>query len=234
MPTTVTITVGGSPMDIYLDAPDRSKPGPAVVLMYHRTGLDGFTKREASRLAANGYLVAVPDVSHRLSRDIPMADRKQFFKDSQVTEDIAATVDFISARPDVAARAIAIMGHCMGGRMSLLGPATVSGFCASVVYYGGGAHISWGDEGVTPLERLGEIKCPMIGFFGDMDKNPSPKQVDAMDATLTRHGVQHVFHRYRDAGHAFQDRSPGTPGEQAASADSWAKTLAFLDTHCRA
>src|SRR5829696_8663602 len=99
MATTASVAVNGSPMDIYIDAPTRSdrERAPAVVLMYHRDGLDDFTRGVAANLAAAGYLVAVPDVAHRSAHDIPMADRKQFLKDSEVAADIGATVDFYGA-----------------------------------------------------------------------------------------------------------------------------------------
>ncbi len=233
MTTTISIPVGASPMDIYLDGPDRKAPGPAVVLMYHRDGIDAFTKRVAAKLAASGYLVAVPDVSHRAAREIPMPDRKQFLKDSEVVTDIRATCDYLRSRADVAGGKLVIMGHCMGGRMALLGAGALPAFCGAVVYYGGGAHLSWGNEATTPFDRLRDIRCPVIGFFGNLDKNPSPEQVNSIDAELTRHGIAHVFHRYPDAGHGFQNRMPGTAGEQAAAEDSWAKTFVFLDSILR-
>ena len=95
MPTMVSVPVNGSPMDIYLDGPERDAPGPAIVLMYHRGGIDDFTKRVTGKLSAAGYLVAVPDVSHRVARDIPMPDRKKFFKDSEVVADIRAAGDYL-------------------------------------------------------------------------------------------------------------------------------------------
>jgi len=215
-------------MDVYLDGPDRNAPGPAIVLMYHRDGIDDFTKRVAGKLLAAGYLVAVPDVSHRVARDIPMADRKKFLKDSEVVADIRAAADYLRGRPDVDKNKLIIMGHCMGGRMALLGAGALPDFRGAVVYYGGGVHLSWGDEGKTPFDTLRDIRIPVVGFFGNLDKNPSPEQVDRIDAELTRHGVAHTFHRYDNAGHGFQNRTPGTPGEQAAAEDSWAKTFAFL------
>ncbi len=230
MPTTISVPVHGSPMDVYLDGPERSAPGPAIVLMYHRGGIDDFTRRVAGKLAAEGYLVAVPDVSHRVARDIPMPDRKKFFKDSEVAGDIRAACDYLRSRPDVDKNKLVIMGHCMGGRMALLGAGTLSGFKGVVVYYGGGVHLSWGDEANTPFDTLRDIAVPVIGFFGNRDKNPSPEQVDHIDAELTRHGIVHDFHRYDDAGHGFQNRIPGTPAEQAAAQDSWAKTFRFLDS----
>jgi carboxymethylenebutenolidase len=216
-------------MDIYLDGPERNAPGPAIVLMYHRDGIDAFTKRVAGKLAAAGYLVAVPDVSHRVARHIPMPDRKQFFKDSEVVADIRVACDYLRRRPDVDKDKLVIMGHCMGGRMALLGAGALpEEFSGAVVYYGGGVHLSWGGEPKTPFDMLCSIRCPVIGFFGNEDKNPSPEQVDRIDAELTRHGVAHAFHRYDNAGHGFQNRTPGIPGEQAAAEDSWAKTFAFL------
>jgi carboxymethylenebutenolidase len=230
MATMPSVAVNGSPMDIYVDAPAESERSPAIVLMYHRDGLDDFTKDVAARLRAAGYLVAVPDVAHRSSRDIPMAARKQFLKDSEVVADIGATIDFLRGRPDVDGDRRVIMGHCMGGRMALLGAGRVPEFRGAVVYYGGGSHVAWGGEGQTPFDTLRDIRCPVIGFFGKHDKNPSPEQVDQIDAELSRHGVAHDFHRYDDAGHGFQNRNPGTPGEQAATQDSWAKTLTFLQS----
>lgn len=228
MPTTVSVPVGPSPMDIYLDDPERHGPGPAIVLMYHRGGIDDFTKRVAGKLSADGYLVAVPDVSHRIARDIPMADRKKFLKDSEVVADIRAAVGYLRGRPDVDKDKLILMGHCMGGRMALLGAGVFPEFKGVIVYYGGGAHLSWGGEARTPFDTLRNIRVPVIGFFGSLDKNPSPEQVDCIDAELTRHGISHSFHRYDDAGHGFQNRMPGTPGEQAAAADSWERTFAFL------
>src|SRR5262245_34568324 len=174
MPTTVSVPVSQSPMDIYLDGPERNAPGPAIVLMYHREGIDDFTKRVASKLAAAGYLIAVPDVSHRIARDIPMADRKQFLKDSEVVADIRAAVDYLRKRPDVDKDKLILMGHCMGGRMALLGAGVLPQFKGLVVYYGGGAHLSWGGEARTPFDTLRDIRVPVIGFFGNLDKNPSP------------------------------------------------------------
>ena len=80
----------------------------------------------------------------------------------------------------------------------------------------------------TPFERLRNIRCPVIGFFGDQDAHPSPADVDAIDAELTRHGISHAFHRYPDVGHGFQNPAHSEPQERAAAEDSWGKTFAFL------
>src|SRR5258708_32143208 len=157
-----------------------------------------------------------------------LAERKNLLKDSEVVADIAATVADLRARPDVAADRIVLLGHCMGGRMALLGAGSLPQFCGLVVYYGGSVNRSWGNEGPTPFERLRNIACPVIGFFGDKDTHPSPQDVDQIDAELGRHGIPHQFHRYPDVGHGFQNPAHDTPQERAAAEDAWGKTVAFL------
>jgi carboxymethylenebutenolidase len=229
VPTTASIMVDGSPMDIYVDAPAQGAPWPTIVLMYHRDGIDAFTKGVAAKLAAGGYLVAAPDVAHRSPPELSMKARKDYLRDRDIVADIRATLDFLRARADVDKKRLVLMGHCMGGRMAMLGAGHLADFRALVVCYGGGVHKAWGD-GPPPLDTLRNIRCPVIGFYGNDDNNPSPEDVDRMDTELTRHGVAHTFHRYDNAGHGFQNRNPGTPGERAAAEHSWSRTFAFLKT----
>ena len=222
------IRVQNSTMDVYVDEPARTNPGPAVILMYHRGGIDDFTKYVAGRLVGAGYLVAAPEISHRCPQEIPIADRKAHLKDPEVVADIQATLDYLRSRPDVTADQIAIMGHCMGGRVTLLAAACLPDFRGAIAYYGGSVEKSWGTEGPAPMERLRHIRCPVIGFYGNKDVHPSPQIVDQIDAELTRHGVVHDFHRYADVGHGFQNPARKTPEERHAAEDAWVKTFAFL------
>jgi carboxymethylenebutenolidase len=214
-------------MDMYLGSPERRVPGPAIVLMYHRTAIDDFTKGVVDRLVGSGYLVAVPDVYYRCPGDMPILERKALLNDSEIVDDVGCTIDALRKRTDVAADRIVVMGHCMGGRMALLLAGSSARFCAAVVYYGGGVMRSWGD-GATVFERLRNIHCPVIGFFGNEDKNPSPEEVDQIDAELKRHDVDHDFHRYPGVGHGFQNPNRNTPHERAAADDAWTRTFAFL------
>jgi carboxymethylenebutenolidase len=222
------IRVQNSTMDVYVDGPARKNPGPAIILMYHRGGIDKFTKLVVERLVGAGYLVAAPEISHRCPQEIPIAERKALLKDPEVVADIKATLDYLRSRPDVAVDQIVVMGHCMGGRVALLAAGSLPDFRGVVVYYGGSVEKSWGNEGPPPMERLRNIRCPVIGFFGNKDVHPSPEIVDQIDAELTRHGVAHEFIRYPDVGHGFQNPARETPEERRAAEDAWVKTFAFL------
>jgi carboxymethylenebutenolidase len=227
MSEVASIRVDGEPMDIYLGRPAAGAPWPAIVLTYHREGIDEFTKWIARRYAEAGYLVAVPEVSHRIPAEVPLHDRKQHLRDPQIVADIAATVAYLKTRADVAADRLAIAGHCMGGHILFVAACALPDFACAVACYPTGMFESWG-EGATPFDQLGRLRCPVIGCFGNEDRNPSPQDADKLDAELTRLGIEHAFHRYPGAGHGFQRPTKQEPAIRAAQADSWEKILAFL------
>lgn len=223
----VKLPVQDGLMEVYLGVPERHAPGPAIMLMYHRGGVDDFTRHVVDRLVSRGYLVAVPDVYHRCPHALPIADRKPLLRDSEIVADVRATMEMLNGRADVARDKIVVMGHCMGGRMALLAAGRVDRFCGVIDYYGGSIARTWG-EGPTPLDGLCNIHCPVVGFFGNEDPHPSPEDVNQIDAELTRCGTEHEFHRYDGVGHGFQNPAHDSPAERAAAEDAWEKTFVFL------
>ena len=100
--------------------------------------------------------------------------------------------------------------------------------------YGGRIKVAMGTGSRPPIELADRIPCPVIGIFGNDDENPSPADVDDLAAALTGAGVEHSFHRYDGAGHGFQDFTSEDRYRAEATADSWAKVLAFLDERLKA
>jgi carboxymethylenebutenolidase len=224
-----TVTVDGGPMKMYVGVPDGTGPFPGVVEMFHRAGIDAFTRDRIDRLAAAGYAAAAPDLYHRCPESMDEPAKIASLRDVDILDDIAATVSHLTGSNIAREDRLAILGHCMGGRMAFLGAAANPAFRASVIYYCGNMFKSWGEGVPTPFERLKGLKGPVIGFFGNDDKNPSPANVDKIDRELTRLGVGHAFHRYDGAAHAFQNFVRPESYRPAAADDAWAKTLAFLD-----
>ena len=76
---------------------------------------------------------------------------------------------------------------------------------------------------------IGDIACPVIGFFGNEDDNPSPEDVDKIDAEMSRLGKAHEFHRYDNTGHAFQNFLAPDRYREQSSDDAQGKLIEFLD-----
>ena len=72
-----------------------------------------------------------------------------------------------------------------------------------------------------------DMACPVIGFFGNDDQNPSSQDVTDISATLDAAGKEHEFHRYDGAGHGFQDFSRPERHHEQASDDAWERVLGF-------
>lgn len=225
------VQVNGRTMEVFTASPASAGAHPAVAVMHHRYGIDDFTKDVVARLAAKGYVAAAPNVFHRQPKDTPSENRRTLLRDSEVVADIAATIALLENRRNVQRGRLAILGHCMGGRMAFLGAASFPVFKAAVAYYSGNMRISWGNEGPTPFDKLGKIRCPVVGFFGNDDQNPTPADVDAIAAELDRHGIAHEFHRYDGAGHGFQNFTSRERYREEATRDSWARTIRFLRRH---
>lgn len=234
MPSRVDrVTVEQSPMDIYLGIPEGKGPFPGIVVMFHRAGIDAFTKDRVDRLAAAGYVAAAPNLYHRRPADEDEVAKMAALKDSEILADVQATVNRLSDLDAVDGGRLAILGHCMGGRTAFLGAAANPSFRAAVIHYCGNMFKPWGEGVPTPFERLSGLKGPVIGFFGNDDKNPSPDDVTKIDRELTRLGIRHEFHRYDGAGHAFQNFVRADVHRPAAAQDAWDKALAFLGRELR-
>lgn len=226
---TIHLDVGGRSMDVHIAVPHGQGPHPAVLLMFHRGGLDGCTAHYFKEFPAAGYLTIVPNFYHHCPKDVPLTDCKKFLKDTEVTREIAAAADYALERNDLDRSRFFIVGHCMGGRLAFLGAGTKPVFTAAVAYYGGGMFTHWGEGAPTPFELIGNIRCPVYGFFGDLDKNPSPADAARFESELKRHDIPYVFHHYPKAGHGFQNAARARNADEIAAADeAWTKMLALM------
>jgi carboxymethylenebutenolidase len=229
-----TIQVDGQPMRAYLDVPAPGPAAPGIVVIQHGPGLDRFIEDRVEDLARHGYAAAAPDLYHRQPPDgADMMTRISRLRDGEILADVDATIGHLRGLPDARVVDLAVLGFCMGGRVTyLLAGARPAAWRAAGVFYGGNIMKPWG-EGPAPFDLTREIACPLIGFFGLEDTNPSPADVDRIDAELTRHGKAHEFHRYEGAGHAFLNFTNPERHRPVPAADAWAKMLGFLERHVK-
>jgi carboxymethylenebutenolidase len=145
---------------------------------------------------------------------------------------------YLRAQPN-ASGTIGVIGFCSGGRHAYLVACTLPGIDAAVDCWGGRVIVHDPAADLTPKRPTEVIKltpslsCPLLGIFGNDDKNPNRADVDRTEAELKRLGKSYEFHRYDGAGHGFfsNDRPAYRP-EQAV--DGWQKIFAFFGKHLTA
>jgi len=228
------LNVQDSPMEVFLFEPEGAGPFPGIILAQHipggHTGIenDPFTIQTAERYAENGYAVAAPFIFHWWPKEDDIEVKREGWRDDRAAEDLKAAHRLLAGQPEVDGGRVGIVGHCWGGRVSWLGACHISSLKACAVFYGGRVKVRMGANTPPAIELAGDIKCPVIGFFGNDDQNPTPEDVDDYEKALTAAGVEHVFHRYEGAGHAFQMFNSPERYRERQSEDAWDKVLGFL------
>lgn len=225
----------GSLMKMHVSAPEGSGPFPAIVVVQHQGGVDEFVQSMTNRLAQSGYVAAAPDLYHRDGPDCTddVATRRSRLSDWRVINDINATVGYLQRHSAVDSSRLGIVGFCMGGRVVYLMAAVNPAFKAAVAYYPGNTFRAWGRDLPSPFERSANLSCPLQGHFGADDKNPSPEDMQKIDAELNSLKKPHEFYSYRDAGHAFMDSTKESYRRHAEEA-SWPRTLEFFGRYLSA
>ena len=226
------VQVDSHPMRVYVDFPSGRDEVPGVVVIQHGSGVDRFIEDRVEDLARYGYAAVAPDLYHRQPNDgADMLARIGRLRDKEILTDVDATIAHLRALPGTRVSNLGVLGFCMGGRVTyMLAGARPDAWKAAGVFYGGNIMRAWGDS-PTPFELTRNIACPLIGFFGQEDTNPSPTDVKAIDAELTRFGKTHDFHMYEGTGHAFLNFSNAERYRPAPAKDAWEKVLTFLNRH---
>jgi carboxymethylenebutenolidase len=199
----------------------------------HGPGLDGFVQDAVVRLFREGYVAAAPELFHRQPAQIPEGtSRVGLLKDDEIITDMNAALAHMKGLKEVTVGPVGVVGFCMGGRVSLLMAAANSELKACTVFYGGNVFKQWGSL-PSPFDRVKDINCPVIAFYGNEDTNPSPDDVNKLDAELTRLGKPHEFHRYDGAAHAFQNFLDASRYRERPARGSWSEMLAFFAQHLK-
>tara|TARA_R110000787_G_scaffold41214_4_gene101985 strand:+ start:1184 stop:1903 length:720 start_codon:yes stop_codon:yes gene_type:complete len=235
MYTKEILDVQGSPMEALVFMPEGDGPAPGIVVAQHlpiaHEGLekDPFTIDVGEKLQKAGYAAIIPFIFHWWPPETDIEIKRDEWNDDKTVADLDAAYKFLTGLDGVDASRTGIMGHCWGGRVTWLGACHNPDYKAAVVLYGGRIKLGMGEGCPAPIDLAGNMKCAVMGIFGNDDQNPSPADVADLDAALTKAGVEHVFHQYDGAGHGFQDFVNKERFRKEQTEDSWAKLLAFLD-----
>jgi carboxymethylenebutenolidase len=233
-----TITIsghGGEEIEAYLAQPVAPGHYGGVVVIHHMPGYDRSTKEIARRFAAEGYIALMPNLYHREAPGgapddaAALARAQGGVPDERLLGDVEGAMNHIRSMPNANAK-VATIGHCSGGRQSFLSAVSLP-LDAAVDCYGG-AVVTGPPPGMAVkmqplLGRSKDLRCPLLGLFGDEDKFPTPDEVAILDKELGSHGKTYEFHSYPGAGHAFFDVDRPSYRPEAA-VDGYKKIGAFF------
>ena len=233
---TITITArDGDEIEAYTARPAGEHGRGGVVVIHHLPGYDRATKEIVRRFAELGYDTVMPNLYSRIAPGVAPADAAAIAReqggisDAQLVDDVAGAAAHLRALPTSNGK-VAVVGYCSGGRQAVLAACNVD-LDAAVDCYG--AFVTGTPSAEFPLkvtnlvDQLPNLRCPLLGMFGNDDTHPSPEHVDELDRILTELGKPHEFHRYDGAGHAFFAVDRPLYRVEAAN-DGWERVAEFL------
>jgi carboxymethylenebutenolidase len=200
---------GGGEFDCYLVTPEADAAVPAMVLTSAVHGVDADIRAIADEFAADGYVVAAPDLFWRsVPGPLPRGDERSRTRAQPRLEriktgesDLVDTLAFLRTLPQFNGRA-AVMGFCYGGPYAIIGPKRL-GYAAGISCHG-----------TQMLDYIGEIEgvsAPICMIWGDRDHAAPANVLDAYRAIAPRrknldlHIFPGILHGYMmtEAGDAF-------------------------------
>ena len=221
-----TLTVDGTDMSAYVAGADKTRPG--VLVCIHAPGVDPFIQDICVRLETAGFAAVAPDLYHRHDIDGrgPM-ERMALLRDDQIVRDFRATKRYLR---ECSNGTQLVVGFCMGGRVTFL--TAISRPVGAAVTYYGGAIVT---DGFTPgqpklADRHGDLQCPWLGLFGDLDGMIPVEGVEQLRSDLDGNAQPTDIVRYADADHGFLcDERPSYNAD--AASDGWSRMAAWFGAH---
>jgi carboxymethylenebutenolidase len=228
----------GDNIEAYVSRPSDDGTRGGMVVIHHMPGYDRGSKEIVRRFAEIGYDAVMPNLYWRdapgaAPDDAAATARAQGgVPDDRLIGDVAGAADYLRGL-DTSNGKVGVIGYCSGGRQSVLAACNTDLNAAIDCY---GAFVTGTPPDGFPLkvtnlvDQLPNLRCPLLGLFGNDDQHPSPEQVSELDEILTRENKPHEFHRYDGAGHAFfsVDRTAYRP---EAAVDGWERIEQFLTTN---
>ena len=225
---------GGDEIEGYLARPDGDARRGGVVVIHHMPGYDRATKEITRRFAALGYDALCPNLYFREAPGADPSDAAATARaaggvpDERLVGDVGGAAAYLRGLPTSNGK-VGVIGYCSGGRQAVLAACNLD-LDAAVDCYG--AYVTGTPPEGFPLpitnlvDQLPNLRCPVLGLFGNEDQHPSPEHVDELEQLLKTHGKQFEIHRYDDTGHGFfaVDR----PAYRVAAAnDGWERIADF-------
>jgi carboxymethylenebutenolidase len=232
------ISVDGSLMRAFVAAPKAEGSYPGILFYSDIFQLTGTMLRSCARLAGYGFVVAAPEIYHRLEASgtaIPFDDegRNRGLDDAAKTPvadfdaDCRATLDYLSTHKKVAAGQLGAAGFCIGGHLAFRA-ALQKDVRATVCFYGTGIHNGrlGQDADAGSLARAGEIGGELLMVWGTGDPHIPAEGRAIIEAGLQNAGVNFA-QKFYDAEHAFM-RDVGPRYDPEATDSAFADMVALF------
>lgn len=239
--TDVTVATPDGSCDAALFHPAGAAKHPAVIMFVDAGGLRPVKRDMGRRLAAEGYVVLVPNPYYR-TRKAPVRDRPFDWNNAEdraeiaalrapmtaeaVTRDAMAYIKFLDARAQVNTRAKAgSVGYCMGGSMTMRASAAAPDRFGAGCSFHGGALVTTTPD--SPHLLVPKIKAGYYFGVAESDDQKEPQAKTVLKEAFEKARNPAKIEVYQGAMHGWCVK--GSPVYNEAAAErAWAEMSALF------
>jgi len=231
----VKIPVAGGEFPAYRAMPDtKNKNFPVVLVIHEIFGVHEWIQDVCRRFAKLGYMAVAPALYAREGEVSTIKtsgelNRQIFSKipDTQSMSDLDATVAW-AKKNNGNTNKLSITGFCWGGRITWLYAAHNKNVDAGAAWYGRVVPTANSPKNeaqpTTPIDYAKDLKVPVLGLYGGLDKGIPLDGVQKMQDELKKGKSKSEIVVFPNADHGFlADYRPSYNKE--AAEDAWKKML---------
>lgn len=235
----------GFDLPAYFARPQGDGPFPVVIVVSEIFGVHEHIRDVCRRLGKAGYAAIAPAFFVRVADPAPLSDMRQVQAIvaeagyAQVMGDVSATMQWASTQPWARDDRTGITGFCWGGKVVWQACARFATLDAGVAWYGRlapsadatpeqrAAGAPW------PVDLADDLKCPVLGNYGEADRGIPLPSVEAMNMALQRAGhTDSGIKVYAGAPHGFHADYRDSYRE-ADARDGWSRLLALFEARLK-
>lgn len=207
---------------------------PAVILWPDVLSLRPVFREMGRRLAADGYVVLVPNLYYRAKR-APIVEGGFNFANpddrakimplrATVTpegsfKDAAAYLAFLDAQPQTnRARKAGVLGYCMGGPLAFQTAAVGAARIGAVASFHGAALVT--DKADSPHLLIAKTKAQYLVLIADNDDQKEPGAKDSLKAAFEAAGLPAKVEVYTGDAHGWTVKG-GQSYDEAGAERAW-------------
>lgn len=234
----VELRVDDRPMRTVVVEPRPKGVYPGILVYSEIFQLTAPIRRAMDRLAGHGFVVAGPEIYHRIEPPglvIPYDDAGRMrgldgaarTTVAEIDADRRAVLDWLEAQPQVAEGKLGAMGFCIGGHLAFraaLDPRVKAAVCC----YATGIHSGrlGKDEDAGSLAAAASIRAELLLVFGENDPHVPPDGRKRIAEGLAAARTKHTIHT-EPAEHAFM-RDEGDRYDPEAADRVWSQAIALF------
>jgi carboxymethylenebutenolidase len=228
----VEIRAADGVADGFLYRPEDGSRRPGVIHLTDIGGIRSSQKAMASRLAASGYTVLMPNLFYRFGKP-PVVDFAAGFENEEVKKRVAelrapltpeavesdagAYVDFLTSQQGVSPGGVGVVGYCFAGSVALRAAAARPDRIAAAASFHGGGLCT--DAPTSPHLLLPRIKARLYFGHAIEDRGMPPEAIDRLEQALAAWDGPYESEVYAGARHGWTvPDSPVFNGPQAERA----------------